>query len=365
MTPTRMIDSDISSELQQQVLEALRYETPLAITGGGSKSFLGRTAERAQPVDTGKHRGIVEYDPRELVLTARSGTTLREIEATLAAASQMLAFEPPHFGDGATLGGTIACGLSGPRRPYSGSARDFVLGCHLLNGRGEILRFGGKVMKNVAGYDVSRLMAGAYGTLGILLEVSLKVLPRPAASITVAHECSATEAIASMSALLGKPYPVDGTCYDGELCHVRISGRAQAVMEARNKIPGDVVQNADAFWHALREHQLPFFQHPSHSGKAALYRVVVKPATPPLNIEGAWLLDWGGAQRWLRSDEDAESIRHRVAGVGGHVTVFRGNNQSEDMFQPLSAPLLAIHRRLKAGFDPKNIFNRGRMYADL
>ncbi|MGA9667202.1 MAG: glycolate oxidase subunit GlcE [Gallionella sp.] len=363
MTTAHLTDSDTSTALQQQVLEALRYLTPLNIVGGGSKSFLGRTAERAQAVETGKHRGIVEYDPRELVMTARSGTTLSEIEAALAAANQMLAFEPPHFGPigtlDATLGGTIACGLSGPRRPYSGSARDFVLGCRMLNGRGEIMHFGGKVMKNVAGYDVSRLMAGAYGTLGIMLEVSLKVLPRPAASITLASECSAAEAITSMSALLGKPYPVDAACYHGERLYVRISGSAQGVMEARTKIPGEVLPDADTFWHALREHRLPFF-HPG----SALYRVVVKPATPPLNIEGNWLLDWGGAQRWLRSNEDIATIRRRVDAVGGHVTVFRGG-QTGEIFQPLSGPLLAIHRRLKNSFDPKNIFNPGRMYAQL
>ncbi|MGA8864628.1 MAG: glycolate oxidase subunit GlcE [Gallionella sp.] len=364
-----MTDSDTSNELQQQVLEALRYLTPLTIVGGGSKSFLGRTTGRAQPVETGKHRGIVEYDPRELVLTARSGTPLSEIEAALNQAGQMLAFEPPHFGPigtlDATLGGTIACGLSGPRRPYSGSARDFVLGCRMLNGRGEILRFGGQVMKNVAGYDVSRLMAGAYGTLGVMLELSLKVLPRPPASITVTHECSAAEAISSMSALLGKPYPVDAACYHGGSCHVRISGSEQGVKEARMKIPGDALADADTFWHALREHQLPFFERSS-----TLYRIVVKPATPPLEIAGSWLLDWGGAQRWLYSEEDAEAIRHRVAGIGGHVTVFRRGAQTEEtsqpqIFQPLSGPLLAIHQRLKAGFDPKTLFNRGRFYENL
>jgi glycolate oxidase FAD binding subunit len=351
--------NDISTALQQQVTDAFHSETPLNITGSGSKSFLGNPGQ-GQTIDVGRHRGIVEYDPRELVLTARSGTPLDEIETTLAEANQMLAFEPPHFGNGATLGGTVACGLSGPRRPYSGSARDFVLGCQMLNGRGEILRFGGKVMKNVAGYDVARLMAGACGTLGIMLEVSLKVLPRPAASITVAHECSAAEATTGMSALLGKPYPVDAACYHGERRHVRISGSAQGVKEARTKIPGDVVDDAGSFWHALREHQLPFFQH-----GGALYRIMVKPATPPLPISGSWLLDWGGAQRWLRSDEDIAAIRRRVEAVGGHVTVFRGGAQTDEKFQALPAPLLAIHQRLKASFDPKNIFNRGRMYAQL
>ena len=354
-----MRDSDISSELQQQMQQAIANHTPLNISGSGSKAFLGN-ASGGTPIDVTGHRGIVEYDPRELVLTARSGTTLHEIEAALAEAGQMLAFEPPHFGDSATLGGTIACGLSGPRRPYSGSARDFVLGCKLLNGRGEVLRFGGQVMKNVAGYDVSRLMAGAYGTLGIMLETSLKVLPRPAASITVARESSTAEAIASMSALLNKPFPVDGACYHGERSYVRISGSAQAVKEARTKMPGDLVPDAATFWLALREHQLPFFKR-----SGALYRIMVKPATPPLNIEGAWLLDWGGAQRWLYSDEDIASIRRRVELAGGHVTVFRGGNQTDEKFQPLPAPLLAIHQRLKASFDPNNIFNRGRLYANL
>ncbi len=354
-----MRDSDISSELQQQVLDAFHNETPLNISGGSSKAFLGR-ASQGLAIDVTGHRGIVEYDPRELVLTARSGTPLQEIEAALAEAGQMLAFEPPHFGDSATLGGTIACGLSGPRRPYSGSARDFVLGCQMLNGRGELLRFGGKVMKNVAGYDISRLMAGAQGTLGMLLEISLKVLPRPAASITVTRVCSAAGAISSMSALLGKPYPVDGACFHGEQLYIRISGSAQAVQEARSKIAGDVLPDADAFWHALREHQLPFFMR-----NGALYRVVVKPATPPLNIEGTWLLDWGGAQRWLYSNEYPASLRHRVEGVGGHITVFRGGKQADEIFQPLPASLLAIHQRLKSSFDPKNIFNRGRLYAGL
>ncbi len=361
-----MIVSDTSNELQQQVQEALRYLTPLTIVGGGSKSFLGRTTGRAQPVEIGKHRGIVEYDPRELVMTARSGTPLSEIESALDQAGQMLAFEPPHFGAGATLGGTVACGLSGPRRPYSGAARDFVLGCRMLNGRGEILRFGGQVMKNVAGYDVSRLMAGAYGTLGVMLELSLKVLPRPPASITVTHECSPAEAITVMSTLLGKPYPVDAACHHGGSCHVRLSGSEQGVKEARTKIPGDTMPDADSFWHALREHQQAFFER-----RSTLYRIVVKPATPPLEIAGSWLLDWGGAQRWLYSDEDAESIRRRVAGVGGHVTVFRHGTQADEtarppqIFQPLSGPLLALHQRLKAGFDPKNLFNRGRLYAEL
>ena len=350
---------DISSALQQQAMDALQDAMPLSIVGGNSKHFLGH-ARVGQDIDVSGHRGIVEYDPRELVLTARSGTTLQEIEAALAEANQMLAFEPPHFGKSATLGGTIACGLSGPRRPFAGSARDFVLGCKVLNGKGEILQFGGQVMKNVAGYDVSRLMAGAHGTLGILLEISLKILPRPAASITVTRECSPEEAIASMSALLSKSLPVDGACYHGDRCYMRISGSEQAVREARTKIPGAVLPDAEKFWQELREHRLPFFHHRSH-----LYRIMVKPATPPLHIDGTWLLDWGGAQRWLYSKEDTVSIRHRVEQAGGHVTVFRGSEHEEEIFHPLPETLHNIHKRLKNSFDPTDIFNRGRMYTNF
>ena len=351
--------SDISLQLQRQVIDAHAQEIPLNITGSGSKTFLGNLSI-AQPVDVTQHRGIVHYDPRELVLTARSGTTLSEIETALAESGQMLAFEPPHFGNNATLGGTIACALSGPRRPYSGSARDFVLGCQIINGRGEVLRFGGQVMKNVAGYDVSRLMVGAYGTLGILLDISLKVLPRPAASITLTHACTPSEAIQTMSNLLSKPHPVDGACYDGIRCYLRISGSEQAVKEARNKLPGEAMPAGDQFWHELREHQLAFFT----PGKT-LYRVMVKPATPPLPIEGAWFLDWGGAQRWLTSHEDISTIRHLVEHEGGYVTIFRSEESKPDLFQPLPASMLALHQRIKSSFDPKTIFNRGRIYGNL
>lgn len=346
---------DISMSLQQQVLLAAENKTPLAITAGGSKAFMGQ-ALRGQTIDIGPHRGITEYDPRELVLTARCGTPLEEIEKALADAGQMLAFEPPHFGNRATLGGTISTGLSGPRRPYSGSARDFVLGCRMINGRGEIASFGGQVMKNVAGYDVSRLLTGSRGTLGILLEISLKVLPKPAAGITISRECSPSDAIETMSGLLSKPYPVDGACHDGERVHLRISGSEQAVKDALRKIPGETLPDADAFWHGLREQELPFFQR-----GGTLYRIAVKPSTSPLHINGLWLLDWGGAQRWLYSDEDIQTIRHRVELAGGHVSAFRnGSNET-----PLPHPLFALHQRIKASFDPHDLFNRDHHYTTL
>ena len=355
-----MLERDIGEALQQQVQRAaVSGGVPLKIEAGNSKAFLGRETS-GEILDVSGHCGIVEHDPRELVLTVRSGTPLKEVEAALAETGQMLAFEPPHFGDNATVGGTIACGLSGPRRPFCGSARDFVLGCKLINGKGEILHFGGRVIKNVAGYDVSRLMVGAYGTLGVLLEISLKVLPRPAASLTLIQECTQAEAIGKMSRLLSQPVPVDAASYHAGHFYVRLSGSEQAVRHAHGQLGGEVIEKSEPFWYALREHHLPFF-----SSAKPLYRVMVKPAVPPLEISGEWLLDWGGAQRWLTSDEPIELVRERVAVAGGYVTQFRGGARNGEIFQPLATPLLVIHQRLKASFDPQGIFNRGRIYADL
>lgn len=354
-----MADMDKSAALQQQILDAISTRTPLNICGNNTKSFLGHVVQ-GEALIVAEHRGIIEYDPRELVLTARAGTLLAEIEATLAETGQMLTFEPPHFGENATLGGTIACGLSGPRRPYAGAARDAVLGSKIINGKGEQLRFGGRVMKNVAGYDVSRLMVGAFGTLGVLLEVSLKVLPRPAANLTLMQECSQGEAIQRMSQLLSLPIPVDAASYHAGHTYIRIAGSEQAVRHAQKQLGGEVINKSTPFWHSLREQQLPFF----HSGKP-LYRVMVKPATHPLVISGDWLLDWGGAQRWLVSDEPLDLIRERVAAAGGYVTLFRTSIQSDEVFAPLTASLFNIHQRLKNSFDHHRIFNPDRMYAGL
>lgn len=354
-----MHDMDISDALQQQVQQAMQDGTPLNICGGNSKIFLGRSAH-GQSLDVGAHRGIIDYDPRELVITARAGTPMREIETTLAQSGQMLAFEPPHFGTTATLGGTMACGLSGARRPYAGSARDFMLGCRILNGRGELLHFGGQVMKNVAGYDLSRLMVGAYGTLGLLLDISLKVLPRAAASLTLTQECTPAAAIARMSGFFSQPYPIDAACFHGELCTIRLSGSEQAVKHAQMQLGGEIMDNCATFWRALNEHELALF-----TAAPALYRIMVKPATPPLKLSGKWLLDWGGAQRWLASDEPLAAIRQCVAQVGGHVTQFRGGDRDDAVFTALDAPLLPLQQRLKHSLDPHGIFNRGRMYAEI
>lgn len=350
--------SDISRTLQQQVRDAAAGQRPLQIIGGGSKAFLGRAAE-GEPLQISEHRGITHYEPVELVLTARAGTPLKEIEQVLAEQGQMLPFEPPHFGDRATLGGTIAAGLSGPRRPFAGAVRDHVLGCTLLNGKGELLHFGGEVMKNVAGYDVSRLMSGAMGTLGVLLEVSIKVLPRPAEELTLTQPCGFDQAIDLMNGWSARPLPLSAACGDGETLTVRLSGTATAVTAARGSIGGEVADDGDTFWQSLREQQHPFF-----ASELPLWRLSLPPATPHLSVPGQWLIDWGGAQRWLLSDAAPEAIWQAAAVAGGHATLFRRGNNSE-VYQPLPEPLMALHRNLKRSFDPKGILNPGRLYGAL
>jgi glycolate oxidase FAD binding subunit len=332
--------------------------TPLSIRGGGSKAFYGRTTE-GHAFRVGEYAGLIEYSPTELVVTARAGTPLAELEAALAQENQMLAFEPPHFGPGATLGGTIACGFSGPRRPYAGAARDHVLGITCLNGRGQRLRFGGQVMKNVAGYDISRTLTGSLGTLAVLLDITLKVLPRPETELTLRREAGAAEAIALFNRWAGQPLPLSGGCHhDGELT-VRLSGFEPGVKAAANRIGGEVVPAAGEFWGQLREQRLGFF-----AGPQPLWRVSVAPATAPLPLDGDCVIDWGGAQRWYRTTLPAAALRNHAAMAGGHATLFR-NGDGDEVFHPLPGPLLALHRRLKHSFDPVGVLNRGRMYPQF
>lgn len=343
--------TDVSRELAESVRAARAVRTPLSIRGHGTKRFcappMGGTT-----LDVTTHRGIVAYEPTELVLTARAGTALADIEATLADHSQMLGFEPPHFGAGATLGGTLACGLSGPRRPYAGSARDFVLGMQIVNGKGEILRFGGQVMKNVAGYDVSRLMVGSHGTLGLILEASLKVLPKPPHETTLRFEMGADDAIIKMNAWAGQPLPLSGTCHSGDTLYVRLSGSETAVRAARLKLGGDAYEKSDSFWRELREHVCPFFQ-----SDTPLWRLSVPSATPMLRLSGTWMLDWGGAQRWLQTSQPAADITRAAEQAGGHAQLFRNRYQMESSY-PSGSAIAQLHERLKLAFDPDAILNR-------
>lgn len=354
------MSTDQTLELQDRLRAARATGTPFEIRGSGSKAFLGRTP-RGETLNLAGHTGILSYEPKELVLTARCGTTLEEIDATLVAAGQMLPFEPPRFGPGATLGGTIACGLSGPARPYMGAARDLVLGTRVLTGRGEVLRFGGEVMKNVAGYDVSRLMTGAFGTLGILLDVSLKVLPVPAASRTLTQERRPAEAIELMNRWAGRPLPVTATCYDGERLYVRLSGAEKGVAQAAAEIGGEPLEQAGSFWRdRIREQGHGFF-----AGEPPLWRLSLPQSAPPIALPGKQLIEWGGAQRWLRSDAPAGAIRESAARVGGHATLFRGGDRDGEVFHPLPPALMTMNRNLKQAFDPDGLLNPGRLYREL
>ncbi|MFJ1467991.1 glycolate oxidase subunit GlcE [Massilia orientalis] len=340
--------------------ELVRNGRPLRIRGGGTKDWYGQRLE-GDILDTRDYTGIVDYEPTELVITARCGTPLADIEAALAQQGQMLAFEPPHVGPGATLGGAIASGLSGPRRANAGAVRDFVLGCRLLDGKGDVLSFGGQVMKNVAGYDVSRLLAGSLGTLGLLLEVSIKVLPRAPREATLVFEgVNEVDAIRNLNEWGGQPLPVSASCWHDGVLALRLSGANAAVDNAIRTLGGDVMPDCARFWASVREQQHPFF-----AGGMPLWRLSVPPTVGAIVPGSPQLIEWGGAQRWLRAPGDAataERIRAVVAACGGHATLFRGGDKSVGVFQPLAPAIARIHERLKAGFDPAGIFNPGRMY---
>ncbi|MFL9813537.1 glycolate oxidase subunit GlcE [Stutzerimonas sp. VN223-3] len=350
------ISYDASEHLLEQVNQALANNTPLRIQGGGSKAFLGRPVE-GELLDTRTHRGIVSYDPTELVITARAGTPLAELEAALDEAGQMLPCEPPHFTDGATVGGMIAAGLSGPRRPWSGSVRDFVLGSRVITGHGKHLRFGGEVMKNVAGYDLSRLMAGSFGCLGVLTEVSLKVLPKPRLCRNLRVEMSADHALLKLAEWGQQPVPITAASHDGQALHLRLEGGEGSVNAACDRIGGEALDSR--YWNDLREQRLSFF-----ADARPLWRLSLPTNTPVLALPGEQLIDWAGAQRWLKSDADAQTIRAIASEVGGHAICFTAGATASP-FQPLGEPLLRYHRQLKTQLDPQGIFNPGRMYSEV
>jgi glycolate oxidase FAD binding subunit len=346
-------------QFREQVLAAARDKRALRIRGGGTKDWYGQQFV-GDILDTRHHSGIVDYEPTELVITARCGTPLAEIETVLAERNQMLAFEPPHFGVGATFGGAVAAGLSGPRRANSGALRDFVLGAKLMDGKGQVLEFGGQVMKNVAGYDVSRLLAGSLGTLGLLLEVSLKVLPRAFAETSLRFEVGEIDALRMLNEWGGQPLPVSASCWHDGLLTLRLSGAQAAVDAAVRSLGGDVVYDCEPFWEGVREQRHPFFD-----GEGALWRLSVPSTASAIVLKGRQLVEWGGAQRWLLADSDAataQAIRSTVAAAGGHATLFRGGDKSVGVFHPLAPALAKINQRMKAAFDPSNIFNPGRMY---
>lgn len=362
------MNSDISQQLAQQVQQAFEKKTALSIVGGNSKAFYGRIDERsasAETLDVSGHCGVLSYEPTELVITARAGTPLIEIEKLLAENGQMLPFEPPAFSESATLGGTIACNLSGPRRAYAGAARDLVLGCKIINGKGEIMSFGGEVMKNVAGYDVSRLMAGAMGTLGVLLEVSLKVLPKPEMEVTQEFACLPSKALDKIHTWSQTPLPISASSYHDSILRVRFSGATKAVNAAIETVGGETMAEAQQYWHQLKEQQLDFF-----TGDKPLWRISLASDVESLGLLPAehdnddCLYEWGGALRWLKSDVPAEVIQQAAAELDGHAVLFRQPGHGS-IFQPLTPGMMRIHQNLKQAFDPENILNPGKLYPEI
>jgi glycolate oxidase FAD binding subunit len=359
--------------LIDRVLSAAATKTPLCLRGGGTKAFYGE-AEAGELLDVRGLTGVSTYEPTELVVSARCGTPLATLEALLAEQGQCLPFEPPHFanasGSGATVGGMVAAGLSGPSRAAVGSVRDYVLGATVLNGKGEVLSFGGQVMKNVAGYDVARLLAGSLGTLGIILEVSLKVLPIAPATATLRFEMSQADALGALNKWGGQPLPINASAWcDGSLL-LRLSGAAAAVSAAVTRLGGERLDDAVAteLWHGLRHHGAAYFQRAraALAEGATLWRLGLPSTAPALTVAGQTpgdqLIEWGGAQRWLVSRRPAAELRSAAAALGGHATLFDARDKSAGVFAPLMPPVARIQQRLKASFDPQGIFNPGRLY---
>lgn len=350
----------VLTSFRDRIVAATNSELPLRLRGNGTKDWYGQNLQ-GEVLDTTAYTGIVDYDPTELVITARCGTNLREIGKALSSHNQMLAFEPPRFDGMATIGGIVAAGLSGPRRMAVGAVRDFVLGAVLMDGRGEVLHFGGQVMKNVAGYDVSRLLTGSLGTLGLILEVSVKVLPRPVAQHSLQFAMNEAQALEQLNVWGGQPLPISASGWHNGKLTVRLSGARAAVDAAIKKMGGEELADADTFWDQLREHQLAFFADTTQG----LWRLSVPSVALPLQLPGEQMIEWGGAQRWLKTSADAVTIRAAAEAAGGHATLFRGGDKSVGVFHPLKAPVAGIHRRLKASFDPAGIFNPQRMYPDF
>lgn len=345
--------------IQALVASAIEQARPVQIVGGDSKAFLARSIT-GTPLEMAGYSGIVSYEPTELYITARAGATLTEINHALTEQGQMLAFEPPHINAKTTIGGVVATGLSGPRRPYSGSVRDYVLGIRCINGLAQDLTFGGQVMKNVAGYDLSRLMTGAYGTLGIILDVSLKVMPLPEFEMTFKQAMPVAKALSIMPGLSARGLPVSASAYDGKALFIRLSGNEKVVKEACKMLGMDEYEQGQLFWNELRDYKAAIFNSDSN-----VWRISI-PVNATLDLKNEpFFIEWGGGLYWLNSKRPAQEIFAMASAAGGSAMLFRGVNQEQDRFHPLSKGLLSLHQGLKNAFDPHGILNPGKMYATL
>jgi glycolate oxidase FAD binding subunit len=353
----------------ERVRAAYASRQALCIRGGGTKDFYGE-APRGDVLDVRSLVGTIDHEPTELVVTAPAGMTLTDLEATLAERNQCLPFEPPRFAPGSTVGGMVAAGLSGPSRAAAGSLRDHLLGVTLVSGSGELMHFGGRVIKNVAGYDVSRLIAGSLGVLGVIVEVSLKVLARAEAQATLRFDCKPHEALALLHGWGARPLPLDASAWWNGSLIVRLRGSAAAVDEAVASLGGESIPAGAAapFWQGLRDHGDPFFVAAEEAivdQDATLWRLSLPQTAPLLALAGDELIEWHGAQRWLVTALAPAQVREAAAAVGGHATAFRSRAKPAGAFAPLPAPLRAIHERLKRSFDPNGILNPGRLYPGL
>lgn len=355
-------DRDIADSLCDQVRTAYETRTPLRIVGGDTRAFYGRPVE-GQALHITEHSGIVSYDPIELVVTVRAGTRLSALNAALAEHHQMLPFEPPCFGASSTIGGAVATGLSGPRRPWAGAARDFVLGTRIITQEGKLLRFGGEVMKNVAGYDLSRLMAGAQGTLGVLADISFKVLPIPTASHCLRLSMGLEEALLKLAELGRQPLPITAAAWHAGELFIRLEGGNSSVKATRERLGGDTLTSD--FWQQLSDHQHDFFN--LDEGQV-LWRLSLPPNTAPLTLdipETDIFYDWGGSQRWVKTALEAAKLREACQAMGGHATCYtpQAKGGAKAPFTPLASVVEKYHRNLKAELDTHGIFNPGRLYA--
>jgi glycolate oxidase FAD binding subunit len=350
------------AQLRERVIAAHRERRPLRLRGSGTKDFYAEApAPTTDTLDLRPYRGIIDYEPSELVITARCGTPLSEIESALAEHGQFLAFEPPAFNGDPTIGGVLAAGLSGPRRMYAGAVRDFVLGTTLLNAQGELLRFGGRVMKNVAGFDVSRLLCGSLGILGIIAEVSLKVLPRPRAEETLRFELSAKQSIEAFNRWSAQPLPISAASWCAGIAWLRLSGATAAVRAARERLGGERVDpdRSLQWWDSLRHCTHPIFN------STTLWRVSVPDTTAPLELAEEPLIDWGGALRWYAHKDVVPRVRALASAAGGSALCWKGSEPTGTRFHPLQPSVAMLHRRLKEQFDPHGIFNPGRLIYGL
>jgi len=372
-TTTQVQSNEWLAKTADTIRQARAKRSPLVIRGHGSKDFYGQPPlNSATVLSTAEHSGVVDYDPTELVVVVKSGTPITELESVLAASQQMLAFEPPRFGGKGTVGGMMATGLSGPRRMSAGAAKDFVLGMTVLDEQATPMRYGGTVMKNVAGYDLSRLHTGAMGTLGVMVDVSLKVLPLPPAQATISFEVSAAQSIEWVNAWGGQPLPISSTSWHDGVLMVRLAGAVAAANSAIEKLGGQVVPQAqaDAFWCGLRDQTHEFFAAGPSGSDEHLWRLSLPSTTPHLLAlnEPQWI-EWGGALRWVRTNAGAERLRALAREHGGHATLFRAADDAArseiGAFTQVSPALMKIHQRLKQELDSHSIFNPGRLYAGL